>query len=151
MRTKQPVCAVNNENGFTIVEVMVALVIFSIGVLGLAAMQIDFIQGNATARGVTEAANRASSKMEELVALQFTNRGTDPILDPAAVDPPSRSEIIGDYTIDWTVTFPDQDNSGTVNDDENQFILIDLTASWNDGTDTKSFGMEMMRVRDGQQ
>jgi len=138
MRKKQPVCAVNNETGFTLIEVMIALVIFSIGILGVAAMQIDFIQGNATARGVTEAANQASGKLEELVALSY-----DSVV--------STNETVGDYTLNWTVTHPDPDGSGTVNDDEDQFKLIQLTVSWNDGGDARSFGMEMMRVADGQQ
>jgi type IV pilus assembly protein PilV len=138
MRTKQLICAVNDENGFTLVEVMIALVIFSIGILGVAAMQINFIQGNATARGVTEAANQASGKMEDLVALSYASVA-------------SSNETVGDYTLNWTVSHPDPDASGTVNGDEDQFKLIQLTASWNDGGDARSFGMEMMRVENGQQ
>ena len=146
MRKKQPVCAVNDEKGFTLIEVMIALVIFSIGILGVAAMQINFIQGNATARGVTEAAGQASGKMEALVAMQYT----DADLDLTAAGSP-HSETVGDYTLDWIVSHPDADASGTVNDDEDQFKLIQLTVSWNDGGDARSFGMEMMRAEDGQQ
>ena len=151
MRTKQPICAVNDEKGFTLVEVMIALVIFSIGILGVAAMQINFIQGNATARGVTEAANQASGKLEELVVVDYPDSTSPPSpLDLAAAGSP-HSETIGDYTLDWTVTHPDADASGTVNGDEDQFRLIQLTVSWNDGGDARSFGMEMMRVAEGQQ
>ena len=146
MRKIQWVRAANDENGFTLVEVMIALVIFSIGILGVAAMQINFIQGNATARGVTEAAGQASGKMEALVAMQYT----DSDLDLAAVGSP-HSETVGDYILDWTVTHPDLDASGTVNDDEDQYKLIQLTVSWNDGADARSFDMAMMRVEDGQQ
>ncbi len=138
MRKIQWVRAANDENGFTLVEVMIALVIFSIGILGVAAMQINFIQGNATARGVTEAAGQASGKMEELVALDYD-------------DVDSNTETVENYTLNWTVTHPDLDASGTVNDDEDQYKLIQLTVSWNDGADARSFDMAMMRVEDGQQ
>lgn len=36
----------NNSNGFTLVEVLVALVILSIGLLGVAGMQISSMKGN---------------------------------------------------------------------------------------------------------
>ncbi len=143
MKTDQIKHIAAGENGFTLMEVMIALVIFSIGVLGLAAMQIDFIQGNATALGVTEAAHQASDKMEELMAVNYT----DSALDLAAVGSP-HTETTGDYTLDWTVQHPDLDASGTVNNDEAAFKHVQLTISWNDNTDSRSFIVDSMRVQD---
>lgn len=142
MKINQMKDITGNENGFTLIEVMIALVIFSIGVLGLAAMQIDFIQGNATALGVTEAATQASDKMEELMAVNYT----DSALDLAAAGSP-HTETIGSYTLDWTVQHPDLDGSTTVNNDEAAFKHIEITVSWNDNTDARSFIMDSMRVQ----
>jgi len=135
MKKNQITCAANGENGFTLIEVMIALVIFSIGVLGLAAMQIDFIRGNATARGVTEAASQASDKMEELM---------DPNVAYDSVVSSTAPETAGGYTLNWTVTNPDMDSDGVADTD---YKHIQLTVSWNDGADARSFMVESMRIQ----
>jgi len=128
------------QQGFTLLEVMIALVIFAVGVLGLAAMQIDFIQGNDTARELTEAANRASDKIEQLMSVGYTDSDLDVNANP-------HTEAGGGYNLSWTVQHPDQDGSGGVNDDEDTFKTIQITVTWNDGT-ARSFTMNTMRVED---
>ena len=44
----------NNERGFTIVEVMVAIAILSVGILGVASMQVSAIRGNHFSDNTTE-------------------------------------------------------------------------------------------------
>ncbi len=39
----------NNQDGFTLIEVMIAIFILTIGILGAAAMQVASIDGNSTA------------------------------------------------------------------------------------------------------
>lgn len=58
----------NAEKGFSLVEVVVAMMILTVGVLGLAASAAAV--GNLTAEGsrMAKAANAASSKFEELRA-----------------------------------------------------------------------------------
>ena len=65
-RSKQ----MTNE-GFTLVEVMIGMAIFLIGFLAIGTMQIAAINGNAGAREATEAATRATSQLETLIALPF--------------------------------------------------------------------------------
>ncbi len=127
------------QQGFTLVEVMIALLIFSIGVLGLAAMQIDFITGNDTARELTEAATRASDKLEQLRAVGYTDTDLDVTANPHT------ETGGGGYNLSWTVQHPDLDGSGGVNDDEGTFKTIQMTVTWNDGT-ARSFTMNTMRV-----
>ena len=62
-----------NEQGFTLIEIMIALVIFSIGLLGIAIMQINAINGNASARMSTEAATHAQDQIERLLGLPYTH------------------------------------------------------------------------------
>ena len=128
------------QQGFTLLEVMIALVIFAVGVLGLAAMQIDFIQGNDTARELTEAANRASDKIEQLMSVGYTDSDLDVSANP-------HTEASGGYNLSWTVQHPDQDGSGGVNGDEDTFKTIQMTVTWNDGT-ARSFTMNTMRVEE---
>ena len=55
--------------GFTLIEVLLALTIFAIGILALAALQVRYISGNALARNQTEAITIASDVLERLMAV----------------------------------------------------------------------------------
>ena len=77
----------NNQNnrlelnhGYTLIEVMIAMAIFAIGILAIFSMQITSTGSNALARGLTENYTAAMDKVEELLALPYD----DPDLDPDA-------------------------------------------------------------------
>jgi type IV pilus assembly protein PilV len=63
----------NKEDGFTLVEVLVAISILAFGLLAVASMQLAAIQANSFAIETTEALNVAQDKMEELIALPFND------------------------------------------------------------------------------
>lgn len=63
--------------GFTLVELLIAITIFSIGLLAIAAMQITSIRGNSKANIVTSATSVAEGVMEEILAWDSDN----PIFD----------------------------------------------------------------------
>ena len=65
------------EAGFTILEVLVAVSILTIGLLAVASMQTAAIHGNDTAYRVTEGATWAQNRLEALIALP----PNDPLLD----------------------------------------------------------------------
>src|SRR4051812_22989152 len=54
------------NQGFTLLEVMVAMVIFSIASLGIACLQVGTIQANAFAKRRTIALNFAQDKVEKV-------------------------------------------------------------------------------------
>jgi prepilin-type N-terminal cleavage/methylation domain-containing protein len=89
------------EQGFTLVEVMIALAIFSIGILGVAAMQTSSVTGNASAMGYTEGSTWAMDQVERLLNLPYTHANLDPASSPFSTTSPD-----GVYTINWTVTQP---------------------------------------------
>jgi type IV pilus assembly protein PilV len=64
------------EAGFTLLEVIVAVSILTIGLLAVASMQTAAIRGNDTAYHVTESATWAQNRLEALIALPFN----DPLL-----------------------------------------------------------------------
>ena len=67
----------NNNKGFTVVELMVAVVITVIAFVGLATMEIACINGNSIASNVTIGITLAQDKMEDLMSLNIN----DPELD----------------------------------------------------------------------
>jgi prepilin-type N-terminal cleavage/methylation domain-containing protein len=60
---------INNHNGFTLVEILVAATIFSFAVLGLAIGTVNVIQTNRYSYLHSTATNLAMAKLEELRAM----------------------------------------------------------------------------------
>lgn len=58
------------EAGFTLVEVLIALFVFSISALAIAAMTFMSIQSNAMTNQMSQATFLAQDKMEELLAIR---------------------------------------------------------------------------------
>ncbi len=67
----------NNQHGFTLIEIMIAMVVFAIGILAVAAMQTSAIKCNSRASGLTEATIVADSRMEQFMTLDYN----DPVLN----------------------------------------------------------------------
>ena len=86
----------NQNAGFTLIEVLIALSIFAVGMLAVAAMQNSAVQMNSTADKLTHLATWGMDKIEELSALPYA----DPSLDSAGAP---HGEVSGDYTITWTI------------------------------------------------
>lgn len=84
---------VSDENGFTLIEVLIALGIFAIGILGISSMQIYSVQGNSNAWEFTESTHFASDNLESLMRLDYD--------DPGLVNGTATQ---GKYTISWTIT-----------------------------------------------
>ena len=100
-----------NKKGFTLVEIMIALTIFSMGILGVAVMQISAIKGNASSSRLTTASAVAQGRMEELLALNYT----DPLLSD------TNRSMTADGT-DADGTDQDQNNDG-IDDNGGNFGL----------------------------
>jgi len=77
---------VHAESGFSLTEIMTAVMVFSLSLAGFSGMQIAAIKLNARAHITTQMTTVAQEQMEELLSLSFTNSYTDPLLqdnDPA--------------------------------------------------------------------
>jgi prepilin-type N-terminal cleavage/methylation domain-containing protein len=90
------------QRGFTLLEVMIALAVFAIGILAVSAMQINSINVNAGARMQTEATSVATDAMERLLALPYDHNQLD-----ADVTLNPHSQVVGAYTVEWTVRTPE--------------------------------------------
>jgi len=61
--------AAQSKKGFSLLELLIALVILAVGLLGVAGMQVTSISGNAFSNNVTIATGLAQSRIEELKKL----------------------------------------------------------------------------------
>ncbi len=61
--------------GFTLIEIAIALGVFAVGMLALAAMQLHAMRAGSSGRHATQAASIAQSRMEQLQRLRWTDAG----------------------------------------------------------------------------
>lgn len=127
MKNFSKAIASSSQSGFTLIEVLIAVAIFTIGILSVNAMQIAGIKGNSSANRITESTSWASDRIETLLGLDYSdtdlddddgdgtgedgnNDGTDDDggnfgLDDtgAGADHPPETSPDGKYTIEWNI------------------------------------------------
>ena len=117
------------ENGFTLIEVLIAISILTVGILAVASMQISAIRGNYIASNVTGGTTWAQDKIEYLMTLSYDA----PDLDAGSHTP----ETHGIYTISWNVVAGDPlDNTKT----------ITVTVTWADKGATRSVSLDYIKA-----
>lgn len=109
----------NEESGFTILEVLIATVILAIGLLGIAALQMTAISGNAFGYKLNEATERIETKIEQYRNMPFEDIASENNL-------PTDEE---GYTVSSVVT------DGVPIADDTKTVVV--TVSWTDDTTTK--------------
>lgn len=98
VKSRNPKVRVPRSRGFSLVELMIALIVIVIGVLGVSAMVMLAINMQAIARDTTFANSLAEDKLEELRNLAPAHAWRqdgdyeDPDFDPS-----------GAFTVRWTV------------------------------------------------
>lgn len=105
--------------GFTLIEVMIALVILAVGLLALATMQIVSVRTNAFSSEMTYATMLAQQQLETLKNLNFTDAD---LTDTTSSSPHQLAPIIekgASYSVSWDV----EDTTADMK-------TIDLTVQW---------------------
>ncbi len=128
---RQPRAKVKNGEGFTLIEVIIAISILTIGILAVASMQISAINGNESASNLTGATTWGQDKVEELLALPYANVTTGGPINQ------------GIYTISWTATncptaIPAAGNCPAANCPAANTKLIIVTVTWQERGANKS-------------
>ena len=104
-----------SEEGFTLGEIMVAIVVLSIGFFAAASMQISAVSTNSSANHITEATNLAQNRLEELMTLEYSVHFTDPdLIDDVetAKGPEPYTDSNGNGLRDEKEPYTDSNNNG---------------------------------------
>jgi prepilin-type N-terminal cleavage/methylation domain-containing protein len=112
-----------NNQGFTFIEIMVAMVIFVIGILSVAALQTKATKSNISANRSTRAFTWCSDRMEVLMSLPYTDPNLVGAADPGVTYAPAQ-----------TADGIDNDYDGQIDEaNENGDISITWNVRNNDG------------------
>ena len=113
----------NNNQGFTLIEIMIAMVIFVVGMLSVAALQTSATKGNTNANRSTRAFTWCSDRMEVLMSLPYTD---------ANLNAGTHSQANGDFT--QASDGIDNDYDGEIDEaGESGAVNISWTVVDNDG------------------
>ena len=134
-------CSEQSEsNGFTLIEIMIAIVILSVALLSMASTTVSVIKGNQVSNRVTEAVTLAQDTIEDLRNKNFylgtngtleiadnNDAGTDTVLGTA--DDPISSELknsnLGnDNTTSASALFASPDHAYQINADGSETTTI---------------------------
>ena len=118
------------DAGYTLIELMIALMIFAFGILAIWSMQGTAIRGNTKARRITEGAALASNQVETLMRLPYLNDPTDPTSAPNELIPGTHSRTEDSYTVQWEVSTADYPI--------NNVKTIEVTALWTEAGQQRS-------------
>ena len=121
---------IQNQNGFSLIEAMIAMVILSVGLMAVGLMQIGAMKGNSNALGRSDGVAMAQSQLDTLRCLPFN----DPLLTDngstinagravgGVFDDTLAAHTIGEvagingqqYTIFWNIDDNDIDGDGDI-------------------------------------
>jgi len=110
-RADQEIGPVITEGGFTLLEVIFAISILTIGILAVASMQLSSIRGNDFARSVTEVSTWGGDQLEKLLALPYNDAslndtdadGAAGLHDATAATADYGPVTQGEYSVFWNV------------------------------------------------
>lgn len=104
-----------SEGGFTIIEILIALLVLLIGMAGVLSLQLTSVEATAFSRHATEASVLAEDKMEQLrtVPLAVLSNGLDQVDARGVIDAAglyARTWTIDGRTVEVTVSWSEQGN-----------------------------------------
>ncbi len=109
----------NTQKGFTLLEILVALTVLSIGLLGMAGLTTSIIHGNTLSKKVTTATTLGQDRMEHFMRLGYS---TTPTADTTTTED---YNSIANYPSYKRVSFID------VNSPNAGMKTITVTVYWN--------------------
>jgi type IV pilus assembly protein PilV len=133
------------QNGFTLLEVMIAVLILGIGLLGLAHLQITSLKHNQSAEFRTQASVLASDMLDRMRANQSAAQNGNYAIALNA-NPPNNTDTVADADIAaWlqqiVVVLPQGDGAINCNAfDPAEAFVCDVTVSWTEVQEDDNLG-----------
>ncbi len=114
-----------NEQGFTLIELMMAMVILGIGLFSIAALQVTNVNYNTGSKKSTEGYTWAMDQVERLLTSDYVPASTTDSCDSGSSSDftcTAHSTSQGPYTVAWDVS----DNSINVPNS----VAVNVSVSW---------------------
>ena len=115
---------INTSKGFSLLEVLLGITVFMIGMLGVTALNISSLKSNTYSGNLSEATLIAADKIEELMSLDYTN------------DPDTTDDLLEDQNNDGTGQ--DVDLDGLDDDDPEDTDAAAVDGTLNFGLDNNT-------------
>ena len=128
----------SNEKGFTLLEILIAITILSVGLLALAEMTVYVIRSNTVGNKITKATVLAQDKLEKLKNLSYTNAQLD--------DTDSNTADVSTNIHSNTALFTSPDHTDTCNSSCSVTISQTPQRVWNVAANTPASGMKTVTV-----
>ena len=94
--------SMTGQKGFTLIEIMIAIFLLAVALLGLASVTTSVIKGNSFSQTLTTATTLAKDKMEDLKGMSYTALPTGTVTDYATADGTVQTSATGSYyTRSW--------------------------------------------------
>ena len=87
------------QKGFTLIEILLVMAIFSIGILAIMTLHVTAINSNAKARRIMMGAIIMADQFEKLISADYQN----PEPDPLEIDALKQSGFIVEHTVSATL------------------------------------------------
>jgi prepilin-type N-terminal cleavage/methylation domain-containing protein len=134
-------CQRSSERGLTLLEVVIALAIFSVGIMAVASLQVSSTNGDTRARLATEGAIAAHDQAEKLLSMNYDPLNpTEEFLDDSVSGyqnyPTDRATDVGIYSVDWLVR-----PHPTIT----RAVIITVRADWRYFGAAKSYTLEFVK------
>ncbi|HOP48573.1 MAG TPA: prepilin-type N-terminal cleavage/methylation domain-containing protein [Desulfobacteraceae bacterium] len=145
------------QQGFSLVEIMIAVAVFAIGILGVGAMQVKSINTDSQSSRITEVATTLEQLMERITAYDYSDLwlndtdgdGTGQDLDNNGVD--DRDEVdpppVPLFNFGLNDTFQVDPGTGNIIPTADHFRIIgNYTVYWNVAVDQPTRDLKTIRA-----
>ena len=134
-----------NEQGFTLIEAFISMVILSVGIFALYSMQVTGMQGNAKARLITGVSNASRDKIEKFLGKDFSHgdftAGNHTENDVFPIN------TISWVVVDWDSDSIDNDADGKTDEfDERGVKSVQLTVQYSEKGVIKSSVIQFLKT-----